>query len=221
MTDYSMEPPHPYATGPAVEKSGLQPETFSAVEVMEQLDVTPSILRGWTAQFSRHLSPSTQSGQPLYTPEDVQLLNLARNLLAEGSEPDQVDRYLYALRSPQPESTGSSLMAPGEGVSVQNMHNVLRTIADAHHTLLNSQAANRELIGVVVQDNFNLKDENRKLRERMLELERSLAEYQRREESRKERMESRLRALEGALSGLQQQIAQLVHGARRRRGWFW
>ena len=81
------------------------------------------------------------------------------------------------------------------------------------------------MIGVIVHDNFNLKDENRKLRERMLEMERALAEYQRREETRKERMENRLRALEGTVGALQQQVAQLVQLYRQqrkpRRGWFW
>jgi regulator of replication initiation timing len=88
--------------------------------------------------------------------------------------------------------------------------------------MLNNQTSMREIVGVVVQDNFNLKGENRKLRERMLELERTLAEYQRREETRKERLESRLRALEGTVGGLQHQIAQIVQLLRkRRRRFFW
>ena len=102
------------------------------------------------------------------------------------------------------------------------LRDVFSALADGQQAVLNNQASMREIIGVVVQDNFNLKDENRKLRERMLEMERTQAEYQRREETRKERLESRLRALEGTVGGLQQQIAQIVQVLRkRRRGWFW
>ncbi|RIK48347.1 MAG: hypothetical protein DCC57_13470, partial [Chloroflexi bacterium] len=99
----------------------------------------------------------------------------------------------------------------------------MSTLAGTQQAVLNSQSALREMLNVVVQDNFNLKDENRKLRDRMLELERALAEYQRREETRKERSEGRLRALEATVAALQQQIAQLVQLQRqqqRRRGWF-
>ncbi|MCB0046400.1 MAG: MerR family transcriptional regulator [Caldilineaceae bacterium] len=104
----------------------------------------------------------------------------------------------------------------------QALRSVFNALADSQQTVLSNQASMREVVGVIVQDNFNLKGENRKLRERMLELERVLAEYQRREEMRKERLESRLRALEGTVGGLQQQIAQIVQLLRkRRRGWFW
>lgn len=101
--------------------------------------------------------------------------------------------------------------------------NALDALAGTQQAVLNGQATVREILNVVVQDNFNLKDENRKLRDRMLELERALAEYQRREETRKERLEGRLRALEATVAALQQQVAQLVQIQRqqqRRRGWF-
>ncbi|HXF60098.1 MAG TPA: hypothetical protein VNK95_00695 [Caldilineaceae bacterium] len=101
--------------------------------------------------------------------------------------------------------------------------NALEALAGTQQAVLNGQSTVREILNVVVQDNFNLKDENRKLRDRMLELERALAEYQRREETRKERLEGRLRALEATVAALQQQVAQLVQIQRqqqRRRGWF-
>ena len=69
----------------------------------------------------------------------------------------------------------------------QALGDILSAIANSQQSVLNSQSTVREVVGVVVQDNFNLKEENRKLRDRMLELERVLAEYQRREETRKER----------------------------------
>lgn len=111
---------------------------------------------------------------------------------------------------------------PTDDATPQALRDVFSVLANSQQAMLNNQTSMREIIGVVVQDNFNLKNENRKLRERMLELERTLAEYQRREETRKERLESRLRALEGTISGLQQQIAQIVQLLRkRRRRFFW
>jgi E3 ubiquitin-protein ligase DOA10 len=114
---------------------------------------------------------------------------------------------------------------PVGNANPQTVSEILNTIVSSQEAVLNSQATVRDMIGVIVHDNFNLKDENRKLRERMLEMERALAEYQRREETRKERMENRLRALEGTVGALQQQVAQLVQlyrqQRRRRRGWFW
>ena len=105
----------------------------------------------------------------------------------------------------------------------QGTNELLATISSSQQAVLNNQYTVRELVSVVVQDNFNLKEENRKLRERMVELERVFSEYQRREETRKERLESRLRALEGTVSALQQQVAQFSQLFRRKprsRGWF-
>lgn len=118
----------------------------------------------------------------------------------------------------------NSTTAIQPGHSPDGINELLRTVSDSQQSMLNVQDSIREMLGVIVQDNFNLKHENRKLRDRMLELERTLAEYQRREETRKERMEGRLRALESTLSAIQQQVAQLVQLYRQRnnnkRGWF-
>jgi hypothetical protein len=62
--------------------------------------------------------------------------------------------------------------------------------------LLGSQQANRDLLSVVLQDNFGLKEENTKLRDRMLELERDLAEVRRLEAAHRESLEVRLHKLE-------------------------
>jgi len=59
-------------------------------------------------------------------------------------------------------------------------------ISENQKTILNSQSANRELLGVIIQDNFNLKDENNRLRERILELEKNMARLQQRETDRLE-----------------------------------
>ncbi len=85
----------------------------------------------------------------------------------------------------------------------------LQTLADAQRAILNSQQANRDLIGVVIQDNFNLKAENHKLRDRMLTLERDLTELRRRDEARREAVEARLQAVEAAVNTLLDQLQRL------------
>ena len=54
--------------------------------------------------------------------------------------------------------------------------NTLSTLSDSQKSILNSQAANRELLGVLLQDNFNLKEENNRLRERILDVERTVSQ---------------------------------------------
>jgi len=204
---------------------------YSFTDVTELLDVAPGTLRRWTQRFADFLGQPAQQDDPLFSQADADLLGLIRGMLAEGQSYEQIAHRLGVLVAAQQEPDTDSADSGGTSLATFNgaglppaMNAVFHTIADGQQALANSQAASRELMGVVVQDNFNLKDENRKLRDRMLELERSLAEYQRREETRKERLENRLRALESTTAALQQQVAQLVQFARqgqKRRGWFW
>jgi DNA-binding transcriptional MerR regulator len=199
-------------------------QTFA--EVTEVLDVAPGTLRRWIQRFSDFLdNPSTESSGR-FGASDVETLTVIRGLLAEGNTYEQITHRLNVLRSAnqQIEALAEKReLAPKAATTLpQAVGDMLHTMADTQQSILNSQGALRDLMGVVVQDNFNLKEENRKLRDRILEIERALAEYQRREETRKERLESRLRALEGTLGALQQQVAHWVQLQReRRRGWFW
>ena len=85
----------------------------------------------------------------------------------------------------------------------------LQTLADAQRAILNSQQSNRDLIGVLIQDNFNLKADNQKLRDRMLALERDLTELRRRDEARRDAAEARLQAVEAAVNTLLDQLQRL------------
>jgi hypothetical protein len=58
---------------------------------------------------------------------------------------------------------------------------------------------NRNLLGVIIQDNFNLKEENAKLRERMLKLEQELAELKRRDSDYRLYLEQRINHMEGEM----------------------
>jgi DNA-binding transcriptional MerR regulator len=180
----------------------------------EQIIRRLSIQRATSAATPEHLSTMAESA---HTGE------------AGVSYPDadeSVTQVRLARPTEQPPSTPQRTPQLPASTKPANLNEtvgeLLNTVAGSQQSMLNIQDSIREMLGVIVQDNFNLKHENRKLRERMLELERTLAEYQRREETRKERMEGRLRAVEGTLSAIQQQVAQLVQlqRQRNRRGWF-
>jgi len=200
----------------------------SFAEVTELLDVAPGTLRRWIQRFGSFLQTTVSESSSRYTASDVETLSIVRGLLAEGNTYEQIDHRLKVMHSAQQmhivetdeEASGGPLAAAGPVQLPRVVSDAVQSIADTQKAVLNSQTSIRDLLGVVVQDNFNLKEENRKLRERMLEIERALAEYQRREETRKERLESRLRALEGTLGALQQQVAHWVE-LQRQRGWFW
>ncbi|NJN82682.1 MAG: MerR family transcriptional regulator [Caldilineaceae bacterium] len=205
---------------------------YSFTEVANHLNVAPETLQRINRRFADHLSPAALADEPHFDGADLTALLSIQKLLQQGYSDAQIVELLPAspigvagTASDLPTAADGKSLGPydREGVLFKGVGDVLSTIANGQKAILNSQNTIREMIGAVVQDNFNLKDENRKLRERMLEMERALAEYQRREETRKERMESRMRALEGTVGALQQQVAQLVQLQRqqnRRRGWF-
>jgi hypothetical protein len=82
------------------------------------------------------------------------------------------------------------------------LRDTMQTVASTQQVILNSQQASRDMLGVMIQDNLNLKGENTNLRERMLELERELAEIQRHFVDTRERTEIRMRVLEDAIAKL-------------------
>lgn len=82
--------------------------------------------------------------------------------------------------------------AAGDNPAVSFLTNTIATLSDGQKSILNSQAANRELLGVLIQDNFNLKEENNRLRERVLEVERDLAKVRQEDEWRREALRQEL-----------------------------
>jgi DNA-binding transcriptional MerR regulator len=203
---------------------------YSLMEVAKHLQISPDTLRSWNQRFAQmlHIDPNAES--PRYSSADVAVLLTIQKMIDQRMSDEQVIKQLMPRRI-EPERSAASLAVQrageaGEGgisSAAQALTDVLSVIAGSQQSVLNSQSSMREMVTVVVQDNFNLKDENRKLRDRMLELERVLAEYQRREETRKERMEARMRALEGTVAALQQQMAQFVQlqRAQARKKGFW
>ena len=215
-------------------------------DAVQQLHTEPYLLRQWSHRFAPFLSDDVKDEYPRYTNSDIITLSIVQTLLVQGYSDSQVQQHLTTRQSnfsatpsfvvdpsadfrpvdgPSDRPPEDSPLAVGQATDLalsDTLHDVFGALADNQRAILSNQSTVREIVGVVVQDNFNLKEENRKLRDRMLELERTISEYQRREELRKERLESRLRALETTTGGLQQQLAQLIQVIRKkRRGWFW
>jgi DNA-binding transcriptional MerR regulator len=190
-------------------------------EVATQLQVSPSTLRRWSKEFSSFLSDA--AGRPhdedegrishrRYTDKDLEILMTVKGLLTEGLTYPQVAKRLEALH---PDRTDASVLFDDDedsvttlGPSLQDspyvpamtvLADTLHTVADGQQLLLGSQQANRELLTVVLQDNFNLKQENAKLRDRMLELERDLISTRRRDDAQRRNLEARLRRIEEKL----------------------
>lgn len=204
-------------------------------EVAAQLQVSPSTLRRWSEEFADFLSDSAGRPQPApgsrtahrrYTDHDLETLMTIKGLLAEGLSYIQVGKRLEMLRLRQRTSSGTGETGSGQpgalapslldaspvAPAITVLADTLHTVAEGQHLLLGSQQANRDLLTVVLQDNFSLKEENAKLRDRMLELEREISELRRQDSIRREAMEARLQKLEQ-----QQSHQSRPQGQRRER----
>ena len=173
-------------------------------ELAARLEVSPSTLRRWSEEFSDFLSSEASSSEGKqhrrYSDDDLATLITVKGLMGDGLTYDQVRERLEEARdSRQPGSAGSVVATGGPGAlplapAMTFLADTLHNVADSQQAVLNSQAANRELLGVVLQDNFNLKEENSRMRERMLELERQVTQMRRDEETRRESLRAELEA---------------------------
>jgi len=195
--------------------------------VASRLGVSVSTLRRWSQQFSPFLSTAAQQSDEdggrhrRYTDEDLASLISIKALLSEGFTYDQVRARLQLLEEEGDVGVESYALVAGNeptviAPAVAVLSDTLHTVADGQQLLLNSQQANRDLVSVAIQDNFNLKAENTKLRDRMLDLERSLSEVKRQQAARYEGLGARLRAVEDTLDALIEHTQVLAE--QRRRG---
>ncbi len=165
-----------------------------------------------------------------YTSEDVAVLQRVQELLDQGLTYEQVTDQLtqdhMSDKSPELDEfisdeddesfsdedpaldqefePASAERLPAEILppAARFLQDAVKSLTDTQQIILNSQIASRDLMGVMIQDNLNLKSENTDLRERMLELERELGEQRRYHGDYRERMETRVRVLEDAVSKL-------------------
>ena len=180
-------------------------------QVVARLDVSASTLRRWSKEFAPFLSqtagyPELSSDGGMshrrYTDQDLEILIIIKGLLAEGYSYRQVAKRLEAMHLDEDTQGDAYAVVAAEGEklglapAMSVLADTIHTVADGQQMLLQSQQASRDLLGVILQDNFNLKEENARLRERMLRLEREISEIKRKEDERRGTVEERLLQLE-------------------------
>jgi len=198
-------------------------------QIAQRLGVSPATLRRWSAQFAAYLSPDAGEagqfdrggyGHRRYSEDDAAILTLIKDLLTAGQSYAQVQEALEQRRQKAAETSipPANALATLPTPAARFLSETVQAVADGQQLLLNSQQANRDLLNLVIQDNFNLKEENAQLRERMMRLEQELSENRRREEARRELLERRLDRLEEQTQR-QAQGPVTRPAPQRRRGW--
>ena len=184
-----------------------------------ELDISPATLRRWSDEFADYLSPEASSSQGRshrrFSNDDLATLKTVKELMGQGMTYEQVrqiladqldiwtDRISRMPNEDEPEEEDLPASETSEEVSLittngsdstafEFITNTLTTLSDSQKSVLNSQAANRELLGVLLQDNFNLKEENNRLRERIIDVERNLAQARQEDEWRRESLRQEL-----------------------------
>jgi hypothetical protein len=125
------------------------------------------------------------------------VLGRIKEQLASGLSTDEVTEQL----SSEGRNETAALTTTREGALSQSagfvvLTDTLRAMIENQQTIQNSLQVNRNLQGVIIQDNFNLKEENMKLRERMQKLEQELSDLHRRDSDHRLLLEQRLARLE-------------------------
>ena len=173
-------------------------------DVARELDISTSTLRRWAKEFHPYLSKMAaksdiEGGGPSahrrYTRDDVRLLTRVKTLLDQGLTYDQVVRHFKSEGTAASEeshvtedaypivASDAEMEAPAIGPSLVVVADALRNIGDNQQALQNSLQVNRNLLGVLIQDNFNLKEENSKLRDRVLKVEQTLNQLRQEKEA--------------------------------------
>lgn len=159
-------------------------------ELSAELGVSPHTIRRWVEIFAAFLSPHARETHR-YTDEDVTTLRTIARLHSEGHSPDEIARELGSTAN-----APSSLTRAPHAEDEETLEHLLAHVQETHHMLLNTQLANRDLLAVIVQDNFALKEENARLRRRMQALEEELSRLKESDWNHRLSLEERLALLE-------------------------
>ena len=172
-------------------------------------------------------------GHRRYTPHDLEVLARCKTLLSQGYTFEQAASELEADFRPEAQvvegeieqgeaETGEEAVLVDDEERLEMVHEddavdvgrmmaqLLTSLSGSQQMLITGQQTERELLGVLLQDNFNLKEENKKLRERMVETERRIFEMKREMERNRKDEQERMRQMEAYLFQLQRQMDDLV-----------
>ena len=169
---------------------------YSAADVATLARVQQLLEQGWTyEQVADRLAQG-----PVDSPTS-ETLGETVTAAAPDSEPD-LSPEMAMVSTATSFDANADLSVDALSPAARFMRDTMQAVTGNQQIILNSQQANRDMLGVMIQDNLNLKSENTDLRERMLELERELGEQRRYHGDYRERMETRVRVLEDAVSKL-------------------
>ncbi len=212
-------------------------------EAAHRLGIPASTLRRWSRRFAPFLSPEANGlrrpdgarGHRRYTPQDLTILARCKAFLSEGYTFKQVADLLQTTHQPEvlvvegeiepttaePQTQPQTAPAPSDQAPLDAdielgrlLAKMFSTLSGSQNMLLVGQQTERELLRVLIQDNLNLKEENRRLRERMVETERRIFEIKREMERYRGEDRERMRQMEAYLFQLQRQIDDLVRSKR-------
>jgi len=167
-----------------------------------ELNVSVNSLKRWAKDFAPFLSPagpvSGDGSSRRFSNEDVAVLRRVKEQLTSGLSTEEVVEQLHAEGRGE---TVSSALATRDGASGQSvgfvvLTDTLRAMIENQQAIQSSLQVNRNLQGVIIQDNFNLKEENMKLRPRMRELEQEIGELRKRDADYRLLLEQRLARVE-------------------------
>ncbi len=209
-------------------------------EVARELGVSPSTLRRWSQQFGDLLSPEAGSPTPQpsgkiahrrYASEDVETLQRVRDSMQQGLTAEEIRTQLTVeiTSEPEPEVEIEFDDDPVADVSTDGnralvldseldeaidigrlVSDTLSSLSDSQRIILGGQQTAKQLLGVLLQDNFNLKDENVRLRERMVDTERRVYEMKRELDNNRSQERDRMRQMEAHLFDLQRRLDALA-----------
>jgi DNA-binding transcriptional MerR regulator len=181
-----------------------EPAMKTAAELAGELAISPQTLKNWTRDFAPFLSmpgPLGENGRR-FSDDDVFVLKRIKDHLAAGLTFDETAEELrndgYGVPANGDGASGA-LTVPNAQQGFGVLADTLRVMIENQQTVQNSLQVNRNLLGVIIQDNFNLKEENAKLRERMLKLEQDLAELKKRDQDYRLTVEQRMMRVENAM----------------------
>ncbi len=158
----------------------------TAGEAAAALGISPQTLKNWSKDFETFLSPCGPSadGARRFTGDDLNVLKQVKDCMAGGMTLEEtVDELRSAGYGEFDGEAGQggalTVTSAQQGFGV--LTDTLRAMIENQQTIQNSLQVNRNLLGVIIQDNFNLKEENARLRDRMQKMEQELADVRRRD----------------------------------------
>jgi len=190
--------------------------TRGVSEVASLLGISPTTVRRWSTLYAAYLSPEasqpdfhTEGEQPArrrYAVDDVKTLTEIRDMRSEGMAQEEIIERLQKQLLPAAVSAKMSVLTEEQERAISSsaaniLAEALRSLQENQQALLSSLQSNRNLLGIVIQDNFNLKSENANLRERLRTVERDLSELKETDWNHRLSLEERLTQVEQTRDG--------------------